>query len=315
VTLRVVFMGSAEFSVPALRALHQSFHVVGVVTQPDRPRGRGQKSSPTPVKAAALELGLPVKEPERVRTAEFLDELRAWAPDVIVVVAYGRILPVSVLQLPPMGCVNIHASLLPLHRGASPISAAVLAGDSVTGVTAMLMDEGLDTGDILLSREMPVESDDTTGSLHDRLMELGGELVVETLRQMAEGTLEPQPQDHSQATITRPLAKEDGRIDWSKDAAFIDRLVRAMNPWPGEFTFLAGEAIKIWTASPVDGAGSAGIVTEVGPEGIIVGTAEGLLLLKEVQAPGKKRVSAAEFARGRRLRAGDLFQTDALSSK
>jgi len=307
VTLRVVFMGSAEFSVPALRALHQAFHVVGVVTQPDRPRGRGQKSSPTPVKAAALELGVPVKEPERVRSVEFVDELHAWAPDVIVVVAYGRILPLSVLQLPPMGCVNIHASLLPRHRGASPISAAVLEGDSVTGVTAMLMDEGLDTGDILLTRETAIAPDDTTGSLHDRLMELGGGLVVETLRRMAEGTLERLPQNHSQATITRPLAKEDGRIDWTKDAVFLDRLVRAMNPWPGAFTFLAGEAIKIWTASPVDGSGAAGTVMEVGPEGILVGTAEGLLLLKEVQAPGKKRVSAAEFARGRRLHAGDEF--------
>ncbi|MCA1962037.1 MAG: methionyl-tRNA formyltransferase [Desulfomonile sp.] len=307
-TLRVVFMGSAEFSVPALRALHRSFDLLGVVTQPDRPRGRGQKSTPTPVKAAALELGLPVREPEHIRSEEFLAELRAWAPDIIVVVAYGRVLPLSVLQLPRMGCVNIHASLLPRHRGAAPISAAVLAGDSVTGVTAMLMDEGLDTGDILLSHEIAIESDDTTGSLHDRLMELGGQLVVETLRRMEEGTLEQRPQDHSLATFTRPLVKEDGRIDWNMSAVFLDRHVRAMNPWPGAFTFFAGEAIKIWKASPVNGSGLAGMITEVGPHGILVGTSEGLLLLREVQAPGKKRVAAPEFARGRHLRAGDAFQ-------
>ena len=306
-TLRVIFMGSAEFSVPALRALHQSFELVGVITQPDRPRGRGRKTSPTPVKTAAVELGLPVKEPERVHSADFLADLRAWAPDVVVVAAYGRILPLSVLQLPPMGCVNIHASLLPRHRGASPISGAVLAGDPVTGVTTMLMDEGLDTGDILLSREISVQPDDTAGSLRDRLMELGGELVVETLRRMTDGTLQPRAQDHAQATLTKPLTKEDGRIDWNGDVGFLDRLVRAMNPWPGAFTYLGGDAVKIWSASAVDGSGPAGTVTEVGPEGILVGTANGLLLLREVQAPGKKRVSAAEFARGRRVRAGDTF--------
>lgn len=307
-TLRVVFMGSAAFSVPSLQALHRSFDLVGVITQPDRPRGRGRKTSPTPVKIAARELGLPVEEPERVRSEDFLALLRAWVPDVVVVAAYGRILPLAVLRLPPLGCVNIHASLLPRHRGASPISGAVLAGDPVTGVTTMLMDEGLDTGDILLSQETVIQPDDTAGSLHDRLMELGGDLVVETLRRMAEGTLEPRPQDHAQATFTTPLAKEDGRIDWNGDASFLDRFVRAMNPWPGAFTHLSGDVIKIWTASPMGGTGPVGTVTEVGSEGILVGTAKGLLLVREVQAPGKKRVSAAEFARGRRVRPGEAFQ-------
>lgn len=309
-TLRVVFMGSAEFSVPALQALHRSFHVVAAITQPDRPRGRGRQTSPTPVKAAALELGLLVKEPESVRSEEFLSDLRAWAPDVLVVAAYGRILPENVLQLPPRGCVNIHASLLPRHRGASPISAAVLSGDTVTGVTTMLMDEGLDTGDILLSCETAVQPDDTTGSLHDRLMELGGQLVVQTLIRMAEGTLRPRPQDHAQATVTRPLSKEDGRIDWKRDAGYLDRFVRAMNPWPVAFTHLQGDAIKIWSARPQDGPGPAGGIIEIRPAGVLVGTGKGLLLLREVQGPGKKRVPAAEFARGRRIRAGDTFENE-----
>ncbi len=304
--LRVVFMGTPEFAVPTLRALHGRFNLLGVVTQPDRPQGRGRKTLPTPVKVAALQLGVPVEEPESIRTAEALTLLGKWAPDVIVVAAYGEILPRSVLELPRMGCVNLHASLLPRHRGASPISAAILAGDESTGVCTILMDEGMDTGDLLLTAEIRVLPRDTTGSLHDRMLEPGADLVVRTLTMMGKG-IRSVKQDESKATYTRPLAKDDGRIDWSAPAEFLDRLVRAMNPWPTAFAVLGEEKIKVWQASAEPGDGPQGTITAIRTDGILVGTGKGLLLLEEVQAPGKKRVSAVDFARGRRLTPADRF--------
>ncbi|MEW6349087.1 MAG: methionyl-tRNA formyltransferase [Thermodesulfobacteriota bacterium] len=306
-TLRVVFMGTPDFAVPTLAALHSRFNLVGVVTQPDRPQGRGRKTLPSPVKAAALRLGVPVEQPERVRTTEAVDTLGQWAPDVVVVAAYGEILPRSVLDLPPMGCVNLHASLLPRHRGASPISAAILAGDETTGVCTILMDEGMDTGDLLLTREIRILPGDTTGSLHDRMLEPGADLVVRTLTMRETEGIRPVKQDDSQATYTRPLTKEDGRIDWSAPAEHLDRLVRAMNPWPVAFTALGGDMIKIWQVSVEPGQAPQGTMTAIRPDGILVGTGEGLLLVQEVQAPGKKRVSATDFARGRRLTKGNRF--------
>lgn len=305
--LRVVFMGSPEFAVPTLRELHANFHVVGVVTQRDKPKGRGRKIVPTAVKAAALELGVPVAEPERL-DADFMTVLQEWNPDVIVVAAFGRILPKSVLDLPHFGCVNLHGSLLPRHRGASPIAAAILAGDEITGVCTMLMDEGMDTGAILLQTEIPILEDDTTGSLHDKLMEPGARLVVETLRHMIEGDITAIPQDHSRATYCDLLTKEDGRLQWSNDALYLDRLVRAMNPWPGAFFMVAGEKIKVWRACLVSGKGMQGVISSIRSDGILVGSAKDQLLVQEVQAPGKTRVGAAEFARGRRLKAGDSLK-------
>jgi methionyl-tRNA formyltransferase len=304
VNLRVVFMGSPDFAVPTLRALQDNFQVTGVVTQRDRPKGRGRKVAPTEVKAAALKLDIPVVEPERLDES-FITVLGEWKPDVIVVAAFGKILPKRVLEYPRLGCVNLHGSLLPRHRGASPIAAAILAGDPITGVCTMLMDEGMDTGAILMRKEVPIEADDTTGSLHDKMMEPGACLVVETLKNIVEGRIQPVPQDNSKATYCDLMTKEDGRLRWEKEALDLARVVRAMNPWPGAFFEFAGERIKVWSASAEPGKGIPGVVSSVGSDGLLVGTASGELLMKEVQAPGKNRIAAAEFARGRRIRAGD----------
>ena len=307
--LRVVFMGSPEFAVPTLRALNVNFLVTGVVTQPDKPRGRGQKTLPSAIKTAAVELELPVVQPTGLASPEILASLEWWKPDVIVVAAYGKILPPRILSLPRMGCVNLHASLLPHYRGASPISSAILGGDKVTGVCTILMDHGMDTGDILLQRQISILEDDTTGTLHDRLMSEGADLVVETLKGMAENRVKAAPQDHKKATYTRLLTKEDGRIEWERDAEYLARLVRAMNPWPGAFSEISGESVKVWEAVAMEGTEKAGYIAGIRPEGVLVGTGKRLLLLRQVQAPGRKRVSAAEFARGRRLRQGEVFNT------
>lgn len=302
---RVVFMGSPQFAVPTLEALHGNFPVVGVITQPDKPRGRGRKSIPTDVKAAAVRLGISVAEPRIVSSPDTLALLKEWKPDVLVVVAYGKILPRAVLDLPPLGGVNLHASLLPRHRGAAPISAAILAGDSVTGVTTMAMDVGMDTGDILMQEKIPIAPGDTAGTLHDKLLEPGAKLVVKTLVGLEAGAVQPVRQDESKATYTRLLCKEDGRLDWNKESGYLNRLIRAVNPWPGAFFEVGEEAIKVWQASIDRGKGVPGRVEAVTSEGIIVGTGEGRLILEQVQAPGKKRLDAAEFARGRRIQVGD----------
>jgi methionyl-tRNA formyltransferase len=300
-------MGTPEFAVPTLRALHDAFDVVGVVTQPEKAQGRGRKTLPTPVKSAAVSLGFSVEETPHIRDPRFLSTLKQWAPDVIVVAAFGKILPQEILQLPPLGCVNLHASLLPRYRGASPISAAILAGDKVSGVCTILMDAGMDTGDILLAEEIPIGAEDTAGSLHDRMLEPGARLVVETLTRMLDKTIQRKPQRHEKATYTKPLSKEDGRLDWNRDAPYLSRVVRAMNPWPVASSTLEGEPLKIWQAVARTGSGEAGTVVAVDREGIVVGTGDGLLLIKKVQAPGKKRLSASEFARGRRLQVGQKF--------
>ncbi len=306
--LRVVFMGTPEFSVPTLVALNSNFQVIGVVTQPDKPKGRGLKIVPTAVKKKALELNLPVIEPTRITAPEFLEILARWRPDVIVVAAYGKILPESILQLPPKGCVNLHASLLPRHRGAAPISGAILAGDTVTGVCTILMDRGMDTGDILLKEEVPISDEDTAGTLHDKLMDRGASLVVDTLLAVTENTIRPVPQDHALATCTRLVAKEDAIIDWDKDAVYLGRLVRAMNPWPGAFFKLSDETIRVWKATSEYGIGVPGKVASLREDGILVGTGNGMLLLRAIQAPSRNRVEAIEFARARDIRIGDALR-------
>jgi len=308
VTVRVGFMGSPEFAVPTLRALSAHFLVTGVVTQPDKQRGRGRKTVPTEVKAAALEIGLPLLQPEKMASPEVIQAVNDWSADFIVVVAYGKLLPQTILDAPHFGCVNLHGSLLPRHRGASPIAGAILAGDRVAGVTTMFMDQGMDTGDMLLIREVPIEPWDTTGSLHDKLKELGADLVVETLRGLLDGTVKPSPQDHSMATYTSLLTKQDGRLKWNLDAEYLDRQVRAMNPWPGAFVSLSGEIVKVWKVEPREGNGTPGRIEEISGDAIVAGTGNGLLALKEVQAAGKSRIAAAEFARGRRLKIGDCFE-------
>lgn len=299
---RVVFMGSPSFAIPALEALAGAYSVVGVVTQPDRPAGRGSRLRPPAVKGAAERLGLPVFQPEELSRPEALASLRDWAPDVIVVAAFGQILPPDLLALPPHGCLNIHASLLPRWRGAAPIAAAILAGDAVTGVTLMRMDEGVDTGPILARREEPIRPDDTTGTLTERLARLGAELLMEVLPRYLRGEVRPVPQSEEGVTYCRPLKKEDGRLDWARPAAELERQVRATNPWPGAFTFWEGQMLKVWRAAAhPDRVGEMppGTVIPMG-DGAAVVTGQGLLELLEVQMAGKNPLPIEAFLRGRR---------------
>jgi methionyl-tRNA formyltransferase len=302
---RVVFMGTPDFALPSLAALLAACTVVGVVTQPDRPAGRGRQVVSPPVKAVAEGAGVPVIQPQRLREPEAMAQLQAWAPDLIVVTAFGQILKPAVLDLPPHGCLNVHASLLPRHRGAAPIPAAILAGDADTGVTLMRMDPGLDTGPILAQRRLPILPDDTTPSLSGRLAQAGAELLVETLPAYLAGDLLPQPQDDSQATYAPQLKKEDGRLDFTRPAAELARRVRALTPWPGAFALwssAAGEPqpLKVLRAEAVDERlAEAGQVVAT-PRGPAVGASAGALLLLEVQPPARRPMPAADFARGAR---------------
>ena len=302
---RIVFMGTPEFAVPVLAALAEDHDLVGVITQPDRPAGRGGAKArplPPPVKEAALARDLPVYQPQTLRTPEAVEQIAGWRPDVVVVAAFGQILRPDVLALPPYGCLNVHASLLPHYRGAAPIPAAILAGEPVSGVTLMVMDKGLDTGPILAQKGWPLAPDETTASLTGSLARLGAGLVVETLPAWLAGAIRPQPQDESVATWSRPLTKEDGLLDWSQPAIALDRRVRACDPWPGAYTWLEGERLRIlrarpWPEAPVEGP--PGQIEAMGT-GIGLVTGQGVLELLEVQMAGKKALSAELFARGRR---------------
>jgi methionyl-tRNA formyltransferase len=298
-------MGTPEFAVPVLAALAEHHDVAGVVTQPDRPAGRGGAKArpvPPPAKEAALARGLPVYQPETLRTPEAAERIGQWRPDLIVVAAFGQILRPAVLTLPAYGCLNVHASLLPCYRGAAPIPAAILAGEPVSGVTMMLMDKGLDTGPILAQREWPLAPDETAASLTASLARLGARLAIETLPRWLAGVIRPQPQDESQATWSRQLTKADGLLDWSQPAVMLDRQVRACNPWPGAYTWLEGERLRILRARPRPEspwlAAPGQIVTT--DAGISVATGEGMLELLDIQLAGKKALSADLFARGRR---------------
>jgi methionyl-tRNA formyltransferase len=305
---RVVFMGTPGFAVPSLVALWERYPVVGVVTQPDRPAGRGRSVAPSPVKEAALARGIAVYQPRSLRTAEALEPLAQWQPEVIVVAAFGQILPPAVLALPAHGCLNLHASLLPRYRGAAPIPAAILAGDAVTGVTLMHMDEGMDTGPILAQAECPIGAEDTTGSLTARLAEVGARLLVEVLPGWLAGEVPARPQDGPMATYCKPLRKEDGRLDWAAPAAVLDRQVRGCHPWPGAYTTWRGQVLKIMRARPRPewaGGGPPGTVVLL-PEGLGVVTGQGLLELVEVQLAGKRPMPAGEFARGQRGLGGEM---------
>jgi methionyl-tRNA formyltransferase len=316
---RVIFMGTPEFAVPSLQALLAQHHIAGVVTQPDRPAGRGRKLVASPVKELALALGLPLFQPTSLRPPEAVAHLAAWRPDVIVVAAFGQILRPPVLDLPPHGCLNVHASLLPRYRGAAPIAAAILAGEAVTGVTIMRMDEGMDTGPILAQARCPIAPDDTTATLSAALGDLGAQLLVDTLPAWLAGQVEARPQDPSQATYCRPLEKEDGRLDWTRPAAHLDRQVRACDPWPGAFTTWQGQRLKVLRARPHPEQPSA-VRPEPPPdalpaqvvaldEGIGVVTGQGILELLEVQLAGKQPVTAGAFARGQRDLLGDFLAT------
>ena len=327
--MRVVFMGTPDFAVPTLAALLESRHeVVGVVTQPDRPKGRSGKLQPSPVKEKALEADVPVLQPEKVKDPAFLPELEKLVPDVIVVVAFGQILPESVLNLPKYGCMNVHASLLPKLRGAAPIQWAIINGESVTGVTTMQMDEGLDTGDMIQKTEVEITPDETGESLHDKLAAAGAALCVETLKAVETHTATFEKQGESPTAYARMLDKKLGNIDWSRSAVEIERLVRGLNSWPSAYTHWDGKVMKIWKAKAEPGAGVqaggtetekfqgesqtvAGTVVAVEKDSFTVQTGEGRLKVLQLQIPGKKRMDADAFLRGYSLKPGTVFTTEA----
>lgn len=301
-------MGTPEFAVPSLNSLvGAGYEVSAVVTQPDRPSGRGKVLTPPPVKIAAEAAGIHLLQPSKIRTEEFFAELSSYSPELICVTAYGRILPKSILDLPKYGCVNVHASLLPKLRGAAPVNWAIVRGESVTGVTTMLMDEGMDTGDMLLRREAAIEDDDTGETLSRKLSIVGGELLVETLGLLEEGRLRPEKQDESRATYAPIIKKEDGLIDWSKPARDIRNLVRGMLPWPGAYTHLGGKMLKIFRAAVSEGRGRPGEVIKSGGGVLRVAAGEGALDVLELQMEGGKRLEAAAFQAGRKIPEGAIL--------
>ena len=317
--MKLVFMGTPDFAVPCLEALAEAGHDIRtVVTQPDRPKGRRRTPQPSPVKEAAVARGLPVYQPQRVNKPDVLPRIRDLEPDAIVVVAYGQKLPRELLELPPWGCINVHASLLPKYRGAAPIQAVLLAGEEETGVTIMQMVEAMDAGDILAQARTPIAPDENAGQLHDRLAELSAPVLVDTFAKLVHGQLTPQPQNHAEATLAPKFSKADGVVDWQRDAEYLARFVRAVTPWPGAATEIvtaeSSKPIRVAllaacaTRDSCTGDASHGTVLQVSDAGIEVATGRGALLITRLQQSGKKPHDAAEFLRGRPVQAGDRFQ-------
>jgi methionyl-tRNA formyltransferase len=307
---RIVFFGTPSFALPTLQSLLGGpDQVVGVVTQPDREKGRGRKVVIPTVKELALRHGFVPLQPERVKEGAFQESLRGLQPDIMVVVAYGQILPKPVLNIPKYGAINVHASLLPKYRGAAPIAWAILNGEKVTGVTTMVMDEGMDTGDILWQTEVPIGDGETCETLHDRLASSGAQLLLETLEKTKTGDIHPTPQDHSKATYAPPLKKEDGHIDWKKEAQEIDRHIRAFNPWPGAFTKWGDQLLKIYKGEIRERApaGKTGTVIWVGSDFIEVEAGKDSYLIKEIQLEGRRRMSIREFLSGHPISVGTVF--------
>ena len=296
--MRIVFIGTGEVGVPTLQGLLKSEHdVVGVVTQPDKPVGRSQQIEPPPIKRIPITTNIAILQPPRIKDPHAIEEIRAITPDVIVVMAYGQILPRAVLEIPKIACLNLHASLLPRWRGAAPIQAAIAAGDQETGITVMYMDEGLDTGDILLERKLDILPTDTGASLHERLAQVAPEALFESLRLLTAKSAPRIPHDNAQATYAPKLKRDDGRIDWSEPAEVIERKIRAFNPWPGAFIKLGDRNLKVFSASLVNRSGKPGEILRSEKE-LVIGAGNDALALGEVQLEGKKRMSAAEFLRG-----------------
>ena len=305
--MRIVFMGTPDFALPSLKALIGYHHLpVAVVTQRDRPKGRGHRSSPPPVKVAAEASGIPVLQPEKMNDGGFLQKLRDLNPDLIIVVAYGKILPPEVLNLPKFGCVNVHASLLPKYRGAAPIAWAIINGETQTGVTTMRMDQGLDTGDIYRSETVQITPIDTAGTLAARLSEIGAELLLKTIDGIERGSISSAPQDHSRATEAPLLRKENGEIDWSHPAERIASLVRGLDPWPGAYTFYEEELWKLWKVS-IKGTmepKKAGEIIQVNPDYIGIATGHGIVCIQELQPANAKRMSARQYLAGHDVEEG-----------
>lgn len=300
--MKILFMGTPDFSVPTLKTLIDSEHdIIGVVSQPDRPKGRGKQLQPTPVKTLALAHDLTIWQPEKVREEAFLEVMEGLDIDVAVVIAFGQILPKRFLDIPKHGCINIHASLLPMYRGAGPIQRAVMNGDRVTGVTTMMMDVGMDTGDMLLKEEVAIAEDETGGSLFDKLSVVGGPLLLETLKALEKGTLVRTPQEDGAATYAPMLDKKMGNIDWKAPAEVIERLIRGLNPWPSAYTYLEGKMLKIWDADVVDlleGEETPGAITEIYPDSFVVRCGERGLRIKHLQLQGKRQMATGDFLRG-----------------
>lgn len=304
-------MGTPDFSVPTLKALIDSKHeIVAVVTQPDKPRGRGREIQMTPVKELALKHQLPVYQPQRAKDPEFVAKMRALMPDVIVVIAFGQILSAELLSVPVYGCINIHASLLPKYRGASPIQWAVINGDRESGITTMMMEEGMDTGDMLETMKVTLDEKETGGSLFERLSVLGGSLILSTLKRLEEGTLTRTPQMHEQATYVKKMSKTFGDIDWSLPAPVIERLIRGLNPWPSAYTRWGGKLLKIWEADVLSGdfPEPAGQILKAAGNELWVQTGKGVLNIKNLQLEGKKRMDTDAFLRGYPIKAGEIFE-------
>lgn len=299
--MKVVFMGTPAFSVGTLdKIINEGHEVLAVVTQPDKPKGRGKAVTYTPVKEKAISHNILVYQPQKVRDEEFVQVLENLNPDVIVVVAFGQILPKAILDLPKYGCINVHASLLPKYRGAAPIQWSIIDGEMETGVTTMYMAEGLDTGDMIMKSVIPIEEDETGGSLHDKLSTLGANLLIETLKNLENGSAIRTKQDDSQSNYAKMLTKALGRIDFSKSAAEIERLIRGLNPWPSAYTTMDAKTVKIWSAEVIDKEfeGNVADIVEITKEAIIIKTSKGALAIKELQLEGKKRMSVENFLRG-----------------
>jgi methionyl-tRNA formyltransferase len=307
--LKIVFMGTPEFAVPSLEMLvKEGYKVLAVVTQPDKPKGRGNKMAAPPVKEFALEHDIEVLQPQKIKTAEFVEVIRNIGPDLLVTAAYGKILSKELLEVPPLGCINVHGSLLPAYRGAAPINWAVINGEKTTGITTMFTDVGLDTGDMLLAGEISIGPDMTVGELHDKMSILGAEVLRDTLVALKNGTLVRKPQEDALSSYAPIMTKELGLIDWNKTALQIHNLVRGTDPWPGAYTFLNGGRMRIWRTELARDKGlslAAGEIAEVTDNGILVGCAGGSILLKEIQFDSSKRMSVSDYIRGHKIDTGE----------
>lgn len=309
--MRVVFMGTPDFSVPTLQKLLDEKHeVVAVVTQPDKPKGRGKAVQLTPVKELAVQYHIPVLQPTRIKqNEEFYAQMKELNPDVMVVIAFGQILPKEILDLPKYGCVNVHASLLPSYRGSAPIQWVILDGEKETGITTMMMDIGIDTGDMLLKKVVPLEEKETGGSLHDKLAAAGGDLLIETLKQIESGSIQRIPQGDTETRYAKMLTKDMGKIDFNRPAVQLERLIRGLNPWPSAYTSMHGKTLKIWDANVVEGNKDAqpGEIIEVSKTSFTIMTGENALRIMEMQLEGKKRMTTEAFLRGYQVEKGEVL--------
>ena len=308
--LKIVFMGTPDFAVPCLKTLNENYEVIAVITQPDRPKGRGQKLMPSPIKEYALEHNLTVLQPEKIKSAEIEEKLKNLAPDIIVVVAFGQILSKAILDIPKLGCINVHASLLPQYRGAAPIHWSIINGETKTGITTMYMDVGLDTGDMILKEEVAISAKMNTGELHDTLMNIGAKTLLQTIQQIAEGSVVRTKQNDAESTYAPLLTKELEKINWLLPATEIYNLVRGLNPWPVAFSIFKGKKLKIWQTKVVDtvATGEIGTVLSITETGFTVQTGKGILEILELQPESKRKMTAKDFVCGNQIAINDKLE-------